>query len=106
MSEKPKPVKKKDHTSTARGVGESVSSKAPQPKPKAAFYVHASPRMVLVSDRKPAGAAGAQQFATFEEAKQAAIELLVLAIEEAEEQLLAIKRAERYDQLPGAGDAR
>lgn len=106
MSEKPKPVKKKNHTSTAHGVGEAVGSKAPQPKAKAAFYVHATPRTILVSDRKPRGAASAQQFATFEEAKQAAIEVLVLAIEEAEGQLLAIKRAERYDQLPGAGDAR
>lgn len=106
MPEKPRPTKKKNHASTARGLSKAAGTNAPRPKPKVAFYVQATPRAALISEQKPKGGASAGPFTTFAEAKQAAIDALVMAIEEAEEQLLAIKRAETFEQLPGASDAR
>lgn len=101
MPEKRNSPKKKAKAPAARSLAGVASSKAKAPKRETAFYVSAPELSVIVSIQKPEGTAS--QFATFDEAKEAAIDALIQAIEDAEAQLLALKRAGDYDQWRAAG---
>ena len=102
MPEKPKSSKKKVNSPASRAASVARGAKVKPGARQVAYYVTGSMPRVIVSDRKPAGSAEARRFATFEEARRAAIEALVAAIEDAEKQLLALKRAKHYDELGAA----
>jgi len=100
MNEKNNGSKKKARglprsTSTA-GRGKRKSSLA-----KGAYFVSDVNLSALVSNQKPRGAALTRSFATFDEAKSAAVDSLLQAIEEAERQLLVLKRATSYEAWSG-----
>jgi hypothetical protein len=97
MAEKSKGPKKKP---VKRGV--RATNNAKQAAPKAVFYVSNPPAMVTITNQKPSDATPAKQFTAFDAAKSAAIDALIAAIENAEQELLALKRAASYDQLPKA----
>lgn len=111
MLEKPKATKKKSPTTTARPAKAAVPAKpnsrskvatpkSPQRKP--AFYVIPS-RAATVSNEKPTNSPDSREFSSFAEARRAAIDDLVLAIEAAELQLSELKRATRYEELSANG---
>jgi hypothetical protein len=102
MSEKRNAHKKKPKASATRPAPRVASAKVKAVKNELAFYVTAPQLKTSISDQKPAGEAGAARFATFDEAKRAAIDALVQAIEEAEAQLEALKRSAGYDELRAA----
>jgi hypothetical protein len=105
MAEKRKPHKKKSKTSATRPAPRVASAKVKAAKNERAFYVSAPQLKTSISDQKPAGEVGAARFATFDEAKRAAIDALVQAIEEAEARLEALKRSAGYDEwLAAASD--
>jgi hypothetical protein len=71
----------------------SVSPSAP------VFYLNCPELTALLTDKPPQGQKGARQFATFDEAKSAAIDALVEAIEQGERQLSALKQASDFAGL-------
>jgi hypothetical protein len=105
MPEKPNAPKKKAKPLATRRAPKVASTKAKTSKRERTFYLTAPDLSVIVSDKKPETAARAPEFTTFDEAKRAAIDALVGAIEGAEARLLALKRAEGYEALRDAGQA-
>ncbi len=67
-------------------------------KSEASYYLVTQALAVEVSNAKPPAGATAIEFATFDDARSAAIECLVEAIEAAESRLLALKRAKTLAQ--------
>jgi len=110
MPEKSKPTKKKSPAAAARSV-KVASPAAPKPNArlkgekdktrqrKPTFYVTLS-CAATISSEKPKDAIGSREFPSFDEARQAAIDELLTAIETAEAQLLSLKRASHYEDLP------
>lgn len=117
MPEKPKAAKKKSPATAVRPARSAAPAspaksnsrpkvatpKSPQRKP--AFYVSPS-RTATVSTNKPKDASGSREFPSFAEARRAAIDELVAAIEAAELQLLSLKRATRFEQLSANGKSK
>ena len=107
MPEKPKATKQKSPATTARPAKPNSRSKVATPKSpqrKAAFYVSPS-RAATVSNEKPTHSPGSREFPSFAEARRAAIDEFVAAIEAAEIQLLLLKRATRYEELSANGES-
>lgn len=77
------------------------SKKPSAPKQAGRFYVSFASVGATISTEKPKGAKSPPAFDTFEQAKAAAIDALVEAIETAETQLLALKRAGAPADLGG-----
>lgn len=98
MSSKP-PRAKKAPAAAPAAPKKSPKRAAPQKKPEPAFFIIEASLRPLVVAAKPKGAKSPQSFATFGEAKVAAIESLVEAIEAAEAHLHALKRATSFDDL-------
>ena len=107
MRQKRDPAKKKPAATAGRAAAsnsrsESKPKSKARPKastPKTLFYVAAPVQMALVSTEKPAADVPAQSFATFDEARQAAIDSLVEAIEDAERRLVRLRRAGRLEDI-------
>ena len=57
---------------------------------------------MAITQTSPQGAADARRFTTFDEAKSAAIEALIEAVERAEQQLVALKHANYCEELASA----
>jgi hypothetical protein len=99
MPEKPNAkVKTSNKASTkkkapAREATSTARVKSAKPKTADGYYVVYSELKVSISDQKPA-TSGARRFATYQQARQAALEAIVTAIEDAEAQLMELKRAE------------
>jgi hypothetical protein len=72
---------------------------------KSIYYVTEPGLAVVVSNQKPKVPGRVRQCATFEEARSAAVDGLVQAIEGAERQLLALKRAASYQEYSAARKA-
>jgi hypothetical protein len=89
----------------ARVASAPARAKAKASGRKSTYYVTEPGLVVLVSDQKPKGAGRVRQCARFEEAKSAAVDGLVQAIEDAERQLVALKRAASYKELSAARKA-
>lgn len=87
MAKKRKITAKKPKKPAAGGVPKS-RAKAPPPKGPSSR-----------SSRKSAGNSRGEKFASFDEAKSAAIDSLIQGIEEAERRLSAVKQAGSYDEL-------
>jgi hypothetical protein len=114
MSEKSKSTKKKPPAVGARAVKAAArvtpnksnarpkAAKAKTPRDKPAFYVTLS-FAASISSKKPSDAIGSREFRSFDEARQAAIDELVAAIEAAEAQLLSLKRASQIEDLTASG---
>lgn len=96
MSEKNNSPKKKTKKAAPPAAKETRVKAAA--KRTSAYYVSASVVEFSVSQLKPK-AGEASSFATFEEARSAAIDELVEAIEAAEQQLTRLKRAHSLEQL-------
>ncbi|MBI3838960.1 MAG: hypothetical protein HY288_13645 [Planctomycetia bacterium] len=96
-SKSPKPKIKKPARTAA-----VARRKFSPPQAKPAFYVTCAEIGTSIFQTQPRGLKDARQFATFNEAKSAAVEALIDAIERAEEQLAALKHANRYDELSSA----
>lgn len=77
-------------------------TKSSPPQPAPAFFVTFAEMNVTITQTAPRGAAEARQFATFDEAKSAAIEALIEAVERAERQLVALKHANHCKDLTSA----
>jgi hypothetical protein len=92
MAQKPNPAGRKTKKS-ARPVPAAARAKSSPRQLKSAFYVTSSEMRLEVADTPPTGVKNPRQFATFDEAKSAAIDALVEAIERAERQLVVVKRA-------------
>ncbi len=92
MPDKPKPSKKKS--------AKPAAPPAAKANRKSQFYVCAPDCAAVISSQKPKNGAHVKTYADFPAARLAAIDALVAAIETAERQLLAIKRASRFEQLP------
>ncbi len=108
MPEKPTAPKKKAKTSAPKRAPKAASS---GPKTKAAkrdttYYVTPPEFTVIVSELKPTGSPDARQFASFEGARRAAIDVLVQAIEDAEAKLLTLRRASDYDEWKSVDGAK
>lgn len=100
MNDKLKPRKKKVPSAAARPTRQSARASVKPAAKKAAFYVTVPPNsVVIVADEKPVGGGESKSFATFAKARAAAIDALLVAIEESERQLLALKRAGSYEEL-------
>ena len=95
MARKPKVDRDKRPPASKPSATSSKTKSAAAPK---GYFVAASGSLVVISDRKPRSGEP-ERFDTFEEARQAAIDSLVAAIEEAERRLAALKRARDYDEL-------
>jgi hypothetical protein len=116
MPEKSKTTKKKSPAVAARSVKAAARvtpnksharpkvAKAKMARRKPAFYVTWS-CSTTISNEKPKVAIGSREFRSFDEARQAAIDEIVAAIETAEAQLLSLKRASQYEDLPVNGAA-
>ncbi len=87
MAKKRKVTAKKPKKPAARSVPKSRAKAPPSKRPS----LRASP--------KSAGNSRGGKFVSFEEAKGAAIDSLIQAIEEAERRLSALKQAGSYDEL-------
>ena len=102
MPRKPSP-KKKNGPAAARKQTKTPPAKrsanARAAPPTAAFYVTVSPPRVAIVREKPARNGATGPCPTFEQAKAAAIDALVAAIEDAERQLARCKRANSVDEL-------
>jgi hypothetical protein len=105
MPEKPHAPKKKTKPAATRRPPKNARAKGKTSKRGRTFYVIGPDLGVIVSDKKPEAVDRAPEFGTFEDAKRAAVEALVHAIEGAESRLLALKRADGYDALREAGQA-
>jgi len=100
MNDKPKARKKKATSPAARPTSQSARARVKRAAKEATFYVTLPPNSVVtVADKKPAGGGESKSFATFSEARAAAIDALLVAIEESERQLLMLKRARTYEEL-------
>ena len=86
-------VKKKAPSRTTATTVQTKSAKTAKSKGGDGYYVVFTELKVSISDQKPA-APGARRFATFDEARHAALESIVAAIEDAEAQLVELKRAD------------
>jgi hypothetical protein len=107
MPEKNNAPKKKTKTAAPSRAVKAPATKIPTTKAKAVkpetvYYLSAPELTVIVSDQK---SAGSRQLATFDAARQAAIDALLDAIEDAETRLLALKRAKTFAELRDAGRA-
>jgi hypothetical protein len=76
----------------------NANHRAPQ---STALYVAVSPLNVAITRDKPTSGKPLGPCADFEQAKSAAIDALIAAIEDAERQLAACKRATTIDELSG-----
>ena len=85
-------VKKSPRAATTRS---KISSK----KATRTYFVAVPSFCAVLSDQNPEKAERAISYATFAEARSAAIDGLVETIEAAEQQLLALKRAETMNDL-------
>ena len=100
MAEKSKPPKKKSKSPATRSVAAlAAARKSKRTQRKATYYVNIVELAPIISDHKHSTSDHSRQFASFEEAKSAAIDAIVAAIEQAEGQLHDLKRATGYDQL-------
>ena len=105
MPEKPNAPKKKAKTSAPKRATKAAVS---IPKSKAAakgettYYVTAPQFTVIVSESKPANSDDSRQYASFEGARRAAVDVLVQAIEEAESRLLTLRRTSSYAEWKSA----
>jgi hypothetical protein len=90
---------KKTSRPAARAASAPARAKTKASGSKTAYYVTEAASAVVVSDQKPKNAAQVRQYASFDEAKSAAVDGLVQAIEDAERQLVALKRAASYKEL-------
>ena len=95
MREKPNPAKKKP-SSVARRTSPASARANAKPK-KSTFYVTEASPSILSNEKPKEGDAAA--FATFEDARLAAIDRLLQTIEDAERQLTALKRARQFEHL-------
>jgi hypothetical protein len=98
MPEKSNSPKRKSSKPAPRAAATARTKSSP-PQPAPVFYVTLPELSVFIAETSPRGAAGARQFASFDEAKSAAIEGLIEAIERAERQLVALKNAKRCEEL-------
>ncbi len=99
MPEKPN-RKQKNGPSSGRATKAAAPRSKPGRSPQApAVYIAVSPACVVISAEKPKGAKAAAACAGFEAAKHAVIGALVGAIEDAERQVAACKRATTIDEL-------
>ena len=97
MPEKSKARKKSTKSASSRPASPRAKvSKSKPPKEKQAYFVVAPQLAVVVTRDKPAAAAA--QFETLDEARRCAIDALVDAIEAAEAQLIALKRAGKLEE--------
>ena len=96
MAEKKNPPKKKTKKAVATAAKET-RVQATQ-KRTSAYYVCPPDVRVTVSQQKPKSG-NSSSFATFEEARSAAIDALVEVIESAEQQLTKLKRSRSWEQL-------
>jgi len=77
------------------------ATKFAAPKPARGFYVSFTGVSTKISTEKPKGIKSPPAFDTFDQAKAAAVDGLVEAIEAAEAQLLVLKRATSPANLGG-----
>jgi hypothetical protein len=98
------PSKSKSPTpASATPVSKPKASKPAAPRKKAASKPTKAPAVDdTTSASSVADEAAVSEFSTFDEVKAAAIEALILAIEEAERQLTAAKRATSHEALRSA----
>ena len=101
MSEKSNSPKRKPKK-PPRSAPATARTRSSPPQPAPAFYMTFAEMNVAITQTSPRGAAGARRFATFDEAKSAAIEALIEAIERAEQRLVALKHANRWEELNAA----
>lgn len=80
---------------------QAAAKKTAPPKQRGAFYVSFASVGATISAAKPKGVKSPPAFDTFEQAKAAAIDALVDAIEAAEANLLVLKRAQGPGDLGG-----
>jgi len=99
-----KPVAKKSSPKNAANKNKTSRAKARPKSSGPSFFVHAPMVPPIVSTIKPSGKTVVHEFATFDEAKAAAIDSLLLAIEELETQLHGLKRAASLEDFSRAGD--
>jgi hypothetical protein len=86
----------------ARPTPAAARTKPSPRQPEPAYHVTCPDMKVSISHTPPRGVKGARKFATFDEAKSAAIEALIAAIERAEQQLAALKHANDCQELESA----
>jgi hypothetical protein len=98
MSEKSNSPKRKTKK-PPRSAPAVARTKSSPSRPVPVFYMTFAEMSVAITKTSPRAAAGARQFATFDEAKSAAIEALIEAVERAERQLVVLKHANRCDEL-------
>jgi phage tail tape-measure protein len=92
MADKPNARKNKAKAAPTRpATPRKKATKSKSPATAAHYYVTTPHLAAVISREKSAATTG--HFASFEEARAAAIDALVLAIEEAEAQLLSLKRS-------------
>jgi hypothetical protein len=101
MPEKPNSPKRKTSKPAPRAPATPRTKSSP-PRPAPVFYLTLPEMSVSITETSPRGSAGVRQFATFDEAKSAAIEGLIEAIERAERQLVALKHAKCCVELASA----
>ncbi|MGD9720969.1 MAG: hypothetical protein AB7O59_02820 [Pirellulales bacterium] len=98
-----KPAGKKIKASKNAAAYQHASPKSALPTPASAsnseYFVLISAAKVSIVKSKPNGGAAAAVCRSFEEAKSAAIDALIDAIEQAERQLTACKQAKSIDAL-------
>ena len=98
MSKKRKATDKKPKKATVHSVGSS-RARSLAPKGQSADSAGSSVSTGSHSGVTSQGKARGGEFATFPQAKSAAIDALIETIEDAERRLAAVKRANSYDEL-------
>jgi hypothetical protein len=101
MSEKSNSPKRKTKK-PPRSAPAITRRKSSPPQPARVFYMTVTEMNVAITQTSQRGALGARRFVAFDEAKSAAIEALIDAIERAEQQLVALKHANRWEDLTSA----
>ena len=95
----------KKSPSTTRKVSARGNAKPRANSNKRSFYISVAGLTVAVSNSRPNAAGARGPFTSVEEARSAALDELVAAIEVAERRLTAVKRATTFEQLRAASSA-
>jgi hypothetical protein len=88
------------HKATARGSARPRTNSS-----KAGVYISLTGLELVVSSEKPKGTSARGPFSSVNEARSAALDELLAAIEAAERRLAALKRATTLEQLRAASSA-
>lgn len=94
---------KKKPAKPARRATAARSPKAPKPAAKTGVYISVGDLTVALSSERPKGSQVSGPYVKLEDAKAAALDALVAAIEKAERQLARVRAATSLDALNSGG---